>query len=96
MLPDVTGPGGRRQVVPGAQHFCEALGKGESKVRADGGAKTDGASVEAPVERHPCVRGRSFFCSVFPRIEGGAQGVDGQAPPSHEVECDFYYAGLCG
>ena len=41
-----------------------------------------------------CAAARSFAASLL-GLRGG-QGVDGQAPPSHEVECDFHHAGLCG
>ena len=34
-----------------------------------------------------CAAARSFAASLL-GLRGG-QGVDGQAPPSHEVECDF-------
>ena len=78
-------------MVPGGQHVCQVACQGQGEVGARCGATPNGASVEAPVEFDPGMRCCTRFCRFSSRIEGG-QGVDGQVPHSHEVECDFHHS----
>ena len=84
-------------VEAGAQHIREAIGGGEGTVETSIGATTHGASMEAPMEFHVGVCSSTLFCLISSRFEGWPRcRWPGEAPPSHEVECDFHHAGLCG
>ena len=104
--PELVGPGARAPLVVlalevGGRWSLEA--SNFVKLLAKARARSEPLVVQRRMEQArrlrwsailACAAARSFAASLI-GLRGG-QGVDGQAPPSHEVECDFHNAGLCG